>query len=143
MKDKTLLFLCTGNSCRSQMAEGLFNYYLGSEINCYSAGTEKHGLNPFAVTVMNELNIDISHHKSKTLDELDINFFDFVITVCADADENCPTFMGSTKMIHKGFDDPPKLAEGLKENEEILFQYRKVRDEIKNYIISLPEILNI
>ena len=69
MKDKTLLFLCTGNSCRSQMAEGLFNYYLGSEINCYSAGTEKHGLNPFAVTVMNELNIDISHHKSKTLDE--------------------------------------------------------------------------
>ena len=125
------------------MAEGLFNYYLGSEINCYSAGTEKHGLNPFAVTVMNELNIDISHHKSKTLDELDINFFDFVITVCADADENCPTFINKTKMIHKGFDDPPKLAEGLKENEEILFQYRKVRDEIKNYIISLPEILNI
>ena len=125
------------------MAEGLFNYYLGSEINCYSAGTEKHGLNPFAVTVMNELNIDISHHKSKTLDELDVKFFDFVITVCSDADENCPTFMSSTKMIHKSFDDPPKLAEGLKENEEILFQYRKVRDEIKNYIISLPEILNI
>ena len=143
MKNKSLLFLCTGNSCRSQMAEGLCNYYLGSQINCYSAGIEKHGLNPFAVTVMNELNIDISHYKSKTLDELDVKFFDFVITVCSDADENCPTFMSSTKMIHKSFDDPPKLAEGLKENEEILFQYRKVRDEIKNYIISLPEIFNI
>jgi arsenate reductase len=139
---KKLLFLCTGNSCRSQMAEGLCNYYWGNLIDCYSAGIEKHGLNPFALIVMKELDIDISHHKSKTLDDLNMSNFDYVITVCGDADKKCPTFFNSSIIIHKGFDDPPKLAKNLKNNEEILFHYRKIRDEIKNYILTLRDNLN-
>lgn len=143
MKKNNLLFLCTGNSCRSQMAEGLCRYYMGDRINCYSSGIEKHGLNPFAVIVMKELDIDISNHKSKVLDELENIDFDHVITVCGDAKERCPTFFNTPMLLHKGFDDPPKLAKNLKDNNEILFHYRRVRDEIKNYIFTLPDDLDI
>lgn len=139
---KNVLFLCTGNSCRSQMAEGLAKYYYGDKINFYSAGTEKHGLNPRAVEVMKEIGIDISNHYSKTVDDLSGVIFDFVYTVCGHANENCPYFPGKAKVIHVGFDDPPKLAQGLTNEEEILNHYRRVRDEIKVFIGNLEKDVN-
>lgn len=131
-----LLFLCTGNSCRSQMAEGLCRHFLGSKIECYSAGIEKHGLNPNAVKVMDEIGIDISGHTSNTLDEIDVDL-DFVITVCGHAHETCPIFPGDAKVIHQGFDDPPKLAANAASEDEALIHYRRVRDEIKEYLLGL------
>lgn len=128
-----VLFLCTGNSCRSQMAEGFARYYHGDKINFYSAGTEKHGLNPNALKVMLESGVDISHHYSKNVEDLGQIHFDFVYTVCGHANENCPCFSGNAKIIHVGFDDPPKLAQGLTNEEEILSYYRRVRDEIKEF----------
>jgi arsenate reductase len=119
------------------MAEGFAKFYFGEKINFYSAGTEKHGLNPRAVKVMKESGVDISNHYSKTLDDLKGIQFDFVYTVCGHANENCPYFPGKTKIIHVGFDDPPKLAQGLTDEEEILNHYRRVRDEIKNFIMNL------
>ncbi len=140
---KTILFLCTGNSCRSQMAEGLAKHYLSDTFKSYSAGIEKHGLNPYAVKAMKEIGIDITSHQSNTVDELEINDFDYVITVCGHADENCPFFPAKTLKVHKGFEDPPKLAANSKTEEEILSHYRKVRDEIHKYIIQLPDILHL
>lgn len=131
---KNILFLCTGNSCRSQMAEGWAKYFHGTKFNFYSAGTEKHGLNMRAVKVMKESGVDISHHFSKTLDDLKDVKFDLVVTVCGHANENCPVFFGAPRIVHVGFDDPPKLAKDLVDEEEILFHYRRVRDEIKKYI---------
>lgn len=131
-----LLFLCTGNSCRSQMAEGLGKHFLGTKANVYSAGIEKHGLNPHAVKVMDEIGIDISNHFSKTLDDIDVEF-DFVITVCGHAHETCPVFSGNAKIIHQGFDDPPKLAANEATEEAGLVHYRRVRDEIKAYLLNL------
>jgi len=140
-----LLFLCTGNSCRSQMAEGIARYYLGEKFNVYSAGIEKHGLNENALLVLKEIGIDIKNHYSKTIDEIKNVVFDYVITVCSDADEKCPFFPASVKIIHRGFDDPPKLAKKIKENggsfEDELNCYRKVRDEIKNMIINFDDLL--
>jgi arsenate reductase len=133
-----LLFLCTGNSCRSQMAEGLCRHLRGDEINAFSAGIEKHGLNPLAVKVMQEIGIDISSHHSKTLDELSEQEFDAVITVCGHADETCPVFPGKTTRVFHGFDDPPKLAAAEETEEGALRHYRRVRDEIKAYIEALP-----
>ncbi len=132
-----VLFLCTGNSCRSQMAEGFARFYYGDKINFYSAGTEKHGLNPRAVKVMKESGVDISTHFSKTLDDLDGVIFNFVYTVCGHANENCPYFPEQAKIIHVGFDDPPKLAKGLTDEEAILSHYRRVRDDIKKFIENL------
>jgi arsenate reductase (thioredoxin) len=133
-----LLFLCTGNSCRSQMAEGLCRHLRGDEINAFSAGIEKHGLNPLAVKVMREIGIDISSHRSKTLDELSEQKFDTVITVCGHADETCPVFPGTTTRVFHGFDDPPKLAAAEETEEGALRHYRRVRDEIQAYIEALP-----
>ncbi|MBF0432654.1 MAG: arsenate reductase ArsC [Fibrobacteria bacterium] len=134
-----LLFLCTGNSCRSQMAEGLTRHLKGDQLDVYSAGIETHGLNPNAVKVMSEIGIDISAHRSKLLDDLmDINF-DYVITVCGHAHENCPIFPGNTKVIHKGFDDPPRLAAMVENEEDKLDCYRRVRDEILRYVEGFPE----
>ena len=132
-----VLFLCTGNSCRSQMAEGLCRHFRGDEIEAYSAGIEKHGLNPYAVKVMQEIGIDISSHLSKTVDDLPDTEFDYVVTVCGHANETCPFFPAKTTIIHKGFDDPPKLAANAKTEEEALAHYRRVRDEIRSYISEL------
>jgi len=131
---KNVLFLCTGNSCRSQMAEGWMRYFHGDEFDVYSAGIETHGLNPLAVQVMAEAGIDISGHRSQLVGDLPVKMFDYVITVCGHADENCPYFPGKTKRIHKGFDDPPRLAEEIQEEGMKIEAYRRVRDEIRDYV---------
>lgn len=136
----TVLFLCTGNSCRSQMAEGLCRHLHCDRIESYSAGIETHGLNPNAVQVMGEIGIDISGHHSKTVDDLNMAF-DYVITVCGHANETCPIFPAKTKVIHQGFDDPPKLAANAATAEEALAHYRRVRDEIKTFMTTLPDTL--
>jgi arsenate reductase len=137
----SILFLCTGNSCRSQMAEGWCRHLLPDVFDCASAGIEKHGLNPLAVKVMAESGVDISAHCSKTTAELGDEEFDFVITVCGHADENCPFFPAKTKVIHHGFDDPPKLAANAGSEEEALGHYRRVRNEIRDFIQLLPGLL--
>ncbi len=134
-----VLFLCTGNSCRSQMAEGLCRHFLGGRVEAYSAGIERHGLNPHAVRVMSEIGIDISSHRSKTVGDLAGRRFDYVVTVCDRAHETCPYFPAKTKVIHRGFDDPPRLAQNAASDEEIAAHYRRVRDEIKEFILSFPE----
>ena len=134
-----ILFLCTGNSCRSQMAEGWARALKGEEIAPFSAGIEKHGLNPKAVAVMREAGVDISHQTSKTIDELGDIQFDLVVTVCEHAEKNCPVFPGPVKKIHVGFDDPPRLARSAATEEEALAHYRRVRDEIRAFIETLPE----
>jgi len=136
-----VLFLCTGNSCRSQMAEGWARYLKGDEIEVFSAGIEKHGLNPMAVKVMAEVDVDISGHSSKNIGDLPVSDFDYVVTLCGHAHETCPVFPGKAKVIHVGFDDPPKLAAGAKSEEEALAHYRRVRDEIKAFVDGLPESL--
>ncbi|MEW6290150.1 MAG: arsenate reductase ArsC [Thermodesulfobacteriota bacterium] len=132
-----VLFLCTGNSCRSQMAEGWARQLRGDEIIACSAGIETHGLNPLAVRVMAEAGVDISGQKSKLMAELPRQSFDLVITVCGHADENCPFFPGPTRVVHHGFDDPPKLAAAAASEEEALGHYRRVRDEIRDFIKAL------
>ena len=133
---KNVLFLCTGNSCRSQMAEGWGKSLLGDKFNFYSAGTKKHGLNERAIKVMAEAGIDISYHESNTPDELPESHMDFVFTVCSDAHENCPYFPGG-KIIHIGFDDPPRLTKDFNDEEEVLSVYRRVRDEIRDVVENL------
>ena len=134
-----ILFLCTGNSCRSQMAEGWTRHLKSDVIEAYSAGIETHGLNPNAVQVMAEAGVDISGHKSQHIDEFKDVQLDCVITVCGHANENCPVFSGTTKVIHVGFDDPPKLAKEAKDENEALDCYRRVRDEIKAFVQTLPK----
>jgi len=143
MKERLkILFLCTGNSCRSQMAEGWAHTLKGDVIEAFSAGIETHGLNPNAVKVMAEAGVDISHQRSKHVDELKDVTFDYVVTVCDHAHESCPLFPGKTKMIHQGFDDPPRLARKAKTEEETLEFYRRVRDEIRRFVEVLPEALD-
>lgn len=142
MPDKLkVLFLCTGNSCRSQMAEGWAHALKSDVIEPFSAGLVAHGQNPNAIKVMAEAGVDITGQASKTLASLGTQAFDVVITVCGHADEHCPIFPGKTRKIHHGFDDPPKLAKDAKTEEEALDAYRRVRDEIKAYIQTLPEAL--
>ena len=125
---KKVLFLCTHNSCRSQMAEGLVNHDLGDRFQAFSAGTEATRVNPLAIQVLAELGIDISGHRSKTLDEFAGEQFDYVITLCDSANEQCPLFFGGVERIHIGFDDPSRLP-GTP--EEIMPEFRRVRDEIR------------
>ena len=141
MEKLKILFLCTGNSCRSQMAEGWASHLKSDGIDAYSAGIETHGLNPNAVRVMAEAGVDISKHNSKNVKDLMDIAFDYVITVCGHANETCPVFIGKTKKVHVGFDDPPRLAKDAKTEEDALNQYRRVRDEIKAYILTLPDSL--
>ncbi|MEN6576347.1 MAG: arsenate reductase ArsC [Phycisphaerales bacterium] len=141
MQKLKVLFLCTGNSCRSQMAEGWARRLRGDVIEPYSAGVETHGLNSNAVRVMAEAGVDISGHRSKHLDEVRDIPFDYVITVCDNAHESCPLFPGKTKIIHVGFDDPPRLARDSTSEQETLAPYRRVRDEIRRFIETLPEAL--
>jgi arsenate reductase len=138
-----VLFLCTGNSCRSQMAEGLCRRFLGNRVEAWSAGLERHGLNPNAVRVMAEIGIDISGHRSKTVADLAGLKFDYVVTVCDHAHETCPYFPAKTRVMHRGFDDPPRLAQHAASEEEALGFYRRVRDEIKEFILSIPFEINI
>jgi arsenate reductase len=138
-----ILFLCTGNSCRSQMAEGWARFLKAGVIEPFSAGIEKHGLNPHAVKVMAETGVDISGQRSKTVAELGPIHFDYVVTVCGHANEHCPVFPGKVKVIHAGFDDPPKLSAGLPDGEQKLAIYRRLRDEIRAFIETLPEALAV
>lgn len=141
MIKKNILFLCTGNSCRSQMAEGWLRHLKGDLFNVFSAGIETHGLNPNAVKVMAEAGVDISKHQSKLLSEYNQVAFDYVITVCGHANESCPFFPGDTKVIHVGFDDPPKLALEFEDEESKLDCYRRVRDEIRDFVMQIEEQL--
>lgn len=128
------MFLCTGNSCRSQMAEGWARHYHNDWLDAFSAGVEKHGMNQFAIQVMQEAGVDISSQSSKLLQELpDLNF-DLVITVCGNANERCPNFPGKTRVIHMPFEDPPAMAKNFSEPEQALNCYRKVRDQIGKFI---------
>jgi arsenate reductase len=120
------------------MAEGWAKHLKGNEINAYSAGIETNGLNPNAVKVMAEEGVDISKHTSKNVKELMNIQFDYVITVCGHANENCPFFPGKTKIVHVGFEDPPQLAKTAKSEEEALNHYRRVRDEIREFVNKLP-----
>jgi arsenate reductase (thioredoxin) len=140
--DKTrILFLCTGNSCRSQMAEGWARHLRGDRVEAYSAGVAPHGVDPRAVAVMAEAGVDISTHRSKHVDELADVPLDFVVTVCRSAHENCPVFPGQTRMVHVGFDDPPRLAGAAADEDEALQHYRRVRDEIRAFAETLPDAL--
>ena len=138
---KRILFLCTGNSCRSQMAEGWTRALWTNTYQVYSAGTVAKGLDPRAVAVMAEAGVDLSEYRSKTLSELAGEKFDLVITVCADADRACPIFPGGAARLHRGFDDPPRLAAAARSEEEALSHYRRVRDEIRAFAASLPDVL--
>ncbi len=137
---ENVLFLCTGNSCRSQMAEGWGKSLKGNKFNFYSAGTKKHGLNPNAVKVMKEAGVDISGHESKTTEELPDVTMDYVFTVCSDANENCP-FFPEGKIIHVGFDDPPRLTAQITDVEEALNIYRRVRDEVKKFVNNIEKYM--
>ncbi|GAM08279.1 protein ArsC [Geobacter sp. OR-1] len=128
-----ILFLCTHNSCRSQMAEGLVNYYLGDRFQAFSAGTEATQVNPLAIRVLAELGIDITHHSSKILTEFDGQPFDYVITLCGDANEKCPLFFGGVERIHLGFSDPSRATGS---DEEVLQEFRRVRDGIKTKLLD-------
>ena len=141
MRKLNILFLCTGNSCRSQMAEGWARALKGDVVEAYSAGIETHGLNPNAVKVMAEAGVDISGNRSKNVDTLLNVPFDYVVTVCGHANENCPFFPGSAKVVHVGFDDPPALARQAEGEEAKLECYRRVRDEIRTFVETLPESL--
>ncbi len=143
-KKQKVLFLCTGNSCRSQMAEGWARALKGDVIEAYSAGIETHGLNPNAVKVMAEAGVDISGHQSKSVDDLKDVDFDGVVTVCGHANETCPMWLGGRgRVVHVGFDDPPARARTLAAEgataEEQLDCYRRVRDAIKAFVETLPE----
>ena len=127
-KKRKVLFLCTHNSCRSQMAEALVNHDLGERIDAFSAGTEATRVNPLAAKVMAEIGIDLSGHRSKILDEFAGQPFDYVITLCGDANERCPLFFGGVQRLHMGFEDPSRRPGS---EAEVLPEYRRVRDEIR------------
>ena len=134
---KNLLFLCTGNSCRSQMAEGWAKHFHSEKYAAFSAGIETHGLNPHALQVMKEAGVDISGHTSKHVDTLrDVNF-DVIFTVCGHALDSCPVWLAEGKVIHAGFDDPPKLAAKESRAVEGLVHYRRVRDEIETFVQNI------
>lgn len=137
-----ILFLCTGNSCRSQMAEGWARALKGEVLDAFSAGIETHGLNPNAVKVMAEAGVDISTQRSQHLDEFADVRFEHVVTVCSHADQRCPRFPGDARVVHVGFDDPPQLAKDAATEEEALGHYRRVRDEIRAFIETLPRALD-
>lgn len=143
MRALKVLFLCTGNSCRSQMAEGFAR--LDPRLEPRSAGVAKKPLDPRAVRAMAEAGVDISRQRPKTIDELGEGGFDLVVTVCSNAKESCPVLPGAPRTLHAPFDDPPLLARGAKSEEEAMAPYRRVRDEIRRFVAALaagsPETL--
>jgi len=137
-----VLFLCTGNSCRSQMAEGFAKLDFPALFDAHSAGTQPHGLNPLAVRAMAEVGIDISGHASKTVGELP-GHLDVAVTVCSGADQACPAMPGAVRRVHVPFDDPPRLAAGSRNDDEAMPHYRRVRDEIRTWVErELPRLLH-
>jgi arsenate reductase len=136
-----VLFLCTGNACRSQMAEGWARQLHGDRLEPYSAGTLPGQVDPRAVRVMDEAGVDISTHRSKHVDDLEGTAFDWVVTVCDRANESCPVIPGAERRMHVGFEDPPRLADGASTEEAALDHYRRVRDEIRSFVQELPERL--
>ena len=142
LKEKIkILFLCTGNSCRSQMAEAWTRTLKGDVIDAYSAGTEPKGVDSLAVKAMAEVNIDISSHRSKSTTEFMDLKFDYVITLCDNAQKACPFFPAKTRVLHHGFEDPPVLAAEARSEEEAMLHYRRIRDEIRAYVETLPASL--
>jgi arsenate reductase len=137
----TILFLCTGNSCRSQMAEGWARALHCERFDVHSAGIEAQGLNPHAIEVMREAGVDISQQSSERLEDLQKVVPDLVITVCSHADENCPVLPGKCRKLHVPFDDPPALARNAASEAERLGHYRRVRDEIREFVRNLPKVL--
>jgi arsenate reductase len=133
---KKVLFLCTANSCRSQMAEGIVNHFLGDRIEAFSAGTEASFVNPRAIAVLREIGIDISGHLSKNVDDFADDRFDYSITLCGDARDKCPLFQGSGERVHIGFADPAKATGS---EEEIMEAFRTVRDEIRRRLLDYFE----
>lgn len=140
-KKLKILFLCTGNSCRSQMAEAWTKKLKGNVIDAYSAGTLPKGVDSRAIKSMAEVGIDISGYRSKSTIELMDMEFDYVITLCDDAQQSCPFFPAKTRVLHHGFEDPPVLAVGAKNEEEAMGHYRRIRDEIRAFVDNLPESL--
>jgi arsenate reductase len=136
-----VLFLCTGNSCRSQMAEGFARLLIKDRVDAYSAGTVPKAVDPRAIKAMSEIGIDISCQKSKSTDDIQNTEFDFVITLCDNAQKTCPTFPAKTSIFHMGFDDPPKLAADCRNEDEAMGHYRRVRDEIKVFVEHLTDTL--
>jgi arsenate reductase len=137
MSKKHVLFLCTGNSCRSQMAEGLVNHYLGETWDAYSAGTQPAGyVHPLAVQAMLELGINLSDYRSKSVDEFRDTHFDMVITVCDDAAENCPVWLGQGRVVHIGFPDPARATGSRAEKFAV---FRQVRDAIREQALGYLE----
>ena len=139
--ERRVLFLCTGNTCRSQMAEGWARRLLSESVEPYSAGIAPGRLDPRAVRVMAEAGVDISAQRSKHVDELRGVGFDCVVTVCDHAHEHCPVFPDGTKVLHRGFDDPPRLAANARTEEEALAHYRRVRDEMRAFVEGLQALL--
>jgi arsenate reductase (thioredoxin) len=140
-KKVKVLFLCTGNACRSQMAEGWTRHLKSDWIEAHSGGVEPHGVDPRAVRAMAEAGVDISSQQSKHVDTFEDIEFDFVVTLCDSAQRACPVFPARTRVLHVGFEDPPRLAEGAKYEDEAMTHYRRVRDEIKQFVERLPEML--
>ncbi|MFZ3048709.1 MAG: arsenate reductase ArsC [Desulfatirhabdiaceae bacterium] len=136
-----ILFLCTGNTCRSQMAEGLTRHLKSHIIEPWSAGIDPGTVNPLAILSMAEIGIDISAYQSKSIESLGPIPFDYVITLCDYAHESCPLFPGKTNRRHVGFDDPPALAKNARNFEEAIVHYRRVRDEIREMVEKLPDSL--
>ncbi|NLI34190.1 MAG: arsenate reductase ArsC [Deltaproteobacteria bacterium] len=136
-----ILFLCTGNSCRSQMAEGWARKLKNDSIEAYSGGVAPHGVDPRAVRAMAEAGVDISSQVSKDVDSLEHIEFDYVITLCDKAHQSCPVFPAKTGLLHMGFEDPPKLAANAETEEEAMAHYRRVRDEIRAFVEQLPDTL--
>ncbi len=140
---KNILFLCTGNSCRSQMSEALAKKHFPAHMSAYSAGTKAQGLNPYAMQSLEKKDIDISSLRSKSLDDLKAEFpqiaFSLVVTLCGDAAETCPVFMGA-RTVHHGFDDPPQITKNMDDEQEIIQVYDDVCDEIESFITEMPKI---
>ena len=141
MDKAAVLFLCTGNSCRSQMAEGWARQLHPGKFEVSSAGVSPSGLNADAVRVMAEVGVDISGQRSKHVDELTGKTFDYVVTVCDGARESCPVFPGAGKIVHRSFDDPPRIARDATSDEARLMPYRRVRDEIRDFVAAFPQNL--
>jgi arsenate reductase len=140
MEKRRVLILCTGNSARSQMAEGLLRHDAGERFDVESAGTKAGTLRPEAIAAMKELDIDISGHRSKHVDEFEGQQFDYVITVCDNAKESCPLFLGTAKKLHRSFDDPPPPSEGTEAERIAIF--RRVRDELRSYLTEFAKTNN-
>ena len=136
-----ILYLCTGNSCRSQMAEAWTKHLKRDQFEAYSAGVEPKRVDPRAVKAMAEAGIDISRQQSKDIDSIGDMEFDFVITLCDNAKESCPYFPAKTRLMHRSFDDPPRLAESTTDEQEAMSHYRRVRDEIKAFVEKMPRVL--